>query len=218
MDVVHPLAEVIAAHVRPGGGEALVGDPAEQERFGVEQLLGLELVAFLAAVEVKRPPGLFHDPVERHELGNHDPRHCPVPLVVAETARCRLPPPIRTATAEIDSVPAVLLVRDPTAGALRCGKILEDPAYVEGLGILAGRCTKKIRPTRGEDAMMRGVDDARQEVPLRGGHNPGVVRLGATVRRPLQPDADRIHRGHRPSWPTWNATRNCSGHACRPRV
>jgi hypothetical protein len=39
-----------------------------------------------------------------------------------------------------------------------------------------------------------GVDDARQEVPLRGGHNPGVVRVGSTVRRPLQPDADRIHR------------------------
>jgi hypothetical protein len=38
------------------------------------------------------------------------------------------------------------------------------------------------------------VDDARQEVPLRGGHNSGVVRLGATVRRPLQPGAYRIHR------------------------
>ena len=38
------------------------------------------------------------------------------------------------------------------------------------------------------------MDDARQEVPLRGGHNPGIVRVGATVRRPLKPGADRIHR------------------------
>jgi len=38
---------------------------------------------------------------------------------------------------------------------------------------------------------MRG---AELEVPLRGGHNPGVVRVGATVRRPLQPGADRVHR------------------------
>jgi len=38
------------------------------------------------------------------------------------------------------------------------------------------------------------VDDPRQEVPLRGGHNRGVVRVGATVRRPLKPGAERIHR------------------------
>ena len=38
------------------------------------------------------------------------------------------------------------------------------------------------------------MDDPRQEVPLRGGHNRGVVRVGATVRRPLKPGAERIHR------------------------
>jgi len=53
VDVVHPLAEVVMAHARPRGREALVGDPAEQERFGVEQFLVLELVAFFAAVEVQ---------------------------------------------------------------------------------------------------------------------------------------------------------------------
>ena len=75
MDAVHPLAEVIAAHARPRRGEPLVGDPAEQERPGLEQFLVLELIAFRAAVKVKGPPGLFHHPVERHELGDHDLSH-----------------------------------------------------------------------------------------------------------------------------------------------
>jgi hypothetical protein len=38
------------------------------------------------------------------------------------------------------------------------------------------------------------VDGAELEVPLTGGHNPGVVRVGATVRRKLKPGSDRIHR------------------------
>jgi hypothetical protein len=42
--------------------------------------------------------------------------------------------------------------------------------------------------------MMRGVDDAAREVPLTGGHRPGVVRVGDTVRRPLQAGSARIHR------------------------
>jgi len=38
------------------------------------------------------------------------------------------------------------------------------------------------------------VDGAEPEVPLTGGHTPGVVRAGNTVRRPLNPDSGRIHR------------------------
>jgi len=38
------------------------------------------------------------------------------------------------------------------------------------------------------------VDGADREVPLTGGHTPGVVRVGDTVRRPLQPGSARIHR------------------------
>jgi Phosphotransferase enzyme family len=39
------------------------------------------------------------------------------------------------------------------------------------------------------------VDASEREVPLRGGRStPGVVRVGGTVRRPLKPDAARIHR------------------------
>jgi hypothetical protein len=32
------------------------------------------------------------------------------------------------------------------------------------------------------------------EIPLTGGHNPGVVRVGDTVRRPLKAGSDRIHQ------------------------
>ncbi len=38
------------------------------------------------------------------------------------------------------------------------------------------------------------MDDAEPEVPLTGGHRPGVVRVGDTVRRPLQPGSERVHR------------------------
>jgi hypothetical protein len=38
------------------------------------------------------------------------------------------------------------------------------------------------------------VEAAEQELPLTGGHTPGVVRAGDTVRRPLKPGSDRIHR------------------------
>jgi hypothetical protein len=38
------------------------------------------------------------------------------------------------------------------------------------------------------------VQPAEPEVPLTGGHRPGVVRVGDTVRRPLQPGSERIHR------------------------
>jgi hypothetical protein len=38
------------------------------------------------------------------------------------------------------------------------------------------------------------VDGAEQEQPLTGGNTPGVVRVGGTVRRPLNPSSARIHR------------------------
>ena len=42
--------------------------------------------------------------------------------------------------------------------------------------------------------MMQCVDDASLEVPLTGGNTPGVVRVGDTVRRPLNPGSARVHR------------------------
>jgi hypothetical protein len=52
--------------------------------------------------------------------------------------------------------------------------------------------SRRLSPSAGcDDAAV----DASREVPLRGGRStPGVVRLGDTVRRPLKPDAARIHR------------------------
>lgn len=39
------------------------------------------------------------------------------------------------------------------------------------------------------------MDSADQELPLTGGRaTPGVERVGNTVRRPLKPDSDFIHR------------------------
>jgi hypothetical protein len=38
------------------------------------------------------------------------------------------------------------------------------------------------------------MEAAEPELPLTGGHTPGVVRVGDTVRRPLTPDSERIHR------------------------
>src|SRR5215813_14117410 len=43
---------------------------------------------------------------------------------------------------------------------------------------------------RGDNA----VDAMEPEVPLGGGHTPGVVRVGDTVRRPLNASSGRIHR------------------------
>jgi Ser/Thr protein kinase RdoA (MazF antagonist) len=43
--------------------------------------------------------------------------------------------------------------------------------------------------------MMQGVNDPQREVPLTGGRvMRGVVRVGDTVRRPLAPGSERIHR------------------------
>jgi len=38
------------------------------------------------------------------------------------------------------------------------------------------------------------VDAEEPEIPLTGGHTPGVVRVGDTVRRPLNANSERIHR------------------------
>ena len=38
------------------------------------------------------------------------------------------------------------------------------------------------------------MDTTEKEVPLAGGRTPGVVRVGDTVRRPLKPDSEYIHR------------------------
>jgi hypothetical protein len=54
---VHPDAVFprLLLQLGPGGREGFVGDPAEQEGVGRGQLVELELVAFLPAVELKRP-------------------------------------------------------------------------------------------------------------------------------------------------------------------
>ena len=38
------------------------------------------------------------------------------------------------------------------------------------------------------------MDAEEPEIPLTGGHTPGVVRVGDTVRRPLNANSERIHR------------------------
>jgi len=38
------------------------------------------------------------------------------------------------------------------------------------------------------------VDAEEPEIPLTDGHTPGVVRVGDTVRRPLNANSERIHR------------------------
>jgi Ser/Thr protein kinase RdoA (MazF antagonist) len=38
------------------------------------------------------------------------------------------------------------------------------------------------------------MDAGEPEIPLSGGHTPGVVRVGQTVRRPLNANSERIHR------------------------
>src|SRR5260370_14089521 len=38
------------------------------------------------------------------------------------------------------------------------------------------------------------MDAEEPEIPLTGGHTPGVVRVGDTVRRPLNASSERIHR------------------------
>ena len=77
------LVRELALARRPGLGESLVRLAAEQQRGGVHRLVELELVAF-AAVDLERPAavlevlraaGVFHDSVERNELGNDDLGH-----------------------------------------------------------------------------------------------------------------------------------------------
>src|SRR6185312_365583 len=80
-----PLGEaLLVGDRRPRRGEALVGDPAEQHRLGVAQLLELVGVAVGAALELERPAArgralgsarILHHAVERDELRYHDPSH-----------------------------------------------------------------------------------------------------------------------------------------------
>ena len=84
---VELLAEVAGAlHRRPRLREAVVGDAAEQLRVGGHQLVVLEPVALLAALEAERPAaaverlllrsaGILHHAVERQELRDHELAH-----------------------------------------------------------------------------------------------------------------------------------------------
>ena len=86
-DVLRHRVEAVgelALAARPRVREALVGPPPEQQRRRSERLLGLELVALVATVELERPRPAhevvvparrLHDAVERDELSHHDPAH-----------------------------------------------------------------------------------------------------------------------------------------------
>ena len=74
----------VAFALRPGGGEAFVGDPAEQLRLGLLELAELELVALLTAVDLEGPAAvhvvlrtarILDHPVQRDELGGDDLPH-----------------------------------------------------------------------------------------------------------------------------------------------
>src|SRR6266511_4991267 len=90
---VHLRGEPAAllAHVRPGPGEALVGDPAEQLYVAGLQLLPLEIHALrrrgleapAAVLEVLRAARILHHAVQRDELGDHQLAHDP------NLSRCR---------------------------------------------------------------------------------------------------------------------------------
>src|SRR5438045_4838296 len=71
----------------PGGGESLVGLAAEKKRFRFEGFVDLELVAFLAAIDLERPAGVLEflasargleDSIERVELSCDDSPHGPL--------------------------------------------------------------------------------------------------------------------------------------------
>src|SRR4051794_660865 len=81
--VVELVGEVAGAR-GPGFGKALVCDAAEQQRLRLVQLVDLELVALVAAVDLEGPAAvlvvlgaarILHHAVERHELRHHDPAH-----------------------------------------------------------------------------------------------------------------------------------------------
>jgi hypothetical protein len=68
----------------PGGREALVGPPAEQQRGRAPRLVQLELVALVTTIDLERPPPVLvvlratrvlDHAVERDELGHHDAAH-----------------------------------------------------------------------------------------------------------------------------------------------
>jgi hypothetical protein len=79
----------LVGHRGPCLGEALVRLASEQKRIGLEDLVELELVAFRAALELKRPAtavetfcsaGVFHHSVQGHEFGDDDSSHVLAPF------------------------------------------------------------------------------------------------------------------------------------------
>ncbi len=82
---VHLVREAdLVAVVRPRGGEALVGHAPEQLCVGLADLVQLEGVAFVSAVDLERPTavlvllasaGSLYDSVERDELCDDDLAH-----------------------------------------------------------------------------------------------------------------------------------------------
>src|SRR5262249_25149075 len=80
---VHPVGERVARPPRPGRGELLVGDPAEQKRAAREQLLGLPPRDLVVPVR-NRPAamlvlagiaGILRDAVQGQVLGCDDSSH-----------------------------------------------------------------------------------------------------------------------------------------------
>src|SRR5581483_281137 len=94
---VEPVGEPLL--VRPSGprsSEPLVGHPAEQQRVACHQLVELEPVAVLAAVELERPTiarsarvhaGTLHHTVGGHEFRHHEPSHVIPPCSPARSTR-----------------------------------------------------------------------------------------------------------------------------------
>jgi hypothetical protein len=86
-DVLRHRVELVgelAIPGRPGCREAFVGPPTQKERLRGHRLVELELVAFLAPLDLEGPAavlvvlpaaGGFHDAVQRHELGYDDASH-----------------------------------------------------------------------------------------------------------------------------------------------
>src|SRR5438270_4981941 len=98
---VHLLGvALLVGPARPCLGEPLVGHPPQQEGVAGDQLVELELVSLVAAVELEGPPavlgalrpaGVIHHSVQRNELRHHELCH--------DLASCRsMPAPCRRFT------------------------------------------------------------------------------------------------------------------------
>jgi hypothetical protein len=90
--LVHLLPELArAVHCRPGLGKALIRHTPEKLRVARHQLVELELVALVTAVELERPTavaellrpaGILHDTVQCHELCHNQLAHGSPPVFV----------------------------------------------------------------------------------------------------------------------------------------